>query len=240
MIRDVERRHLRRPGEDPRHRPRRRVLPRRPRAAPLRALAAAHPGAVPGRHLGVGAGLRRPQRGGDLHHRPHARGGAEARSTTSGRAPRAVGRDPERHRLLPGACRSSSAAPRRRRRRKAAELRPTQQPARATPPTWAAAWASTSPRSTSTTPIGELEQYNTQGIVKGLIDSAPDKTWTFGDLLANRSIEPDRRHPGADRRRARGVGRRGRRRDQHALLRDPGLVRRLHRRGGAGAAASAG
>ena len=37
-------------------------------------------------------------------------------------------------------------------------------------------------------PIGEVEQYNTQGIVKGLIDSAPDKTWTFGDLLANRSM----------------------------------------------------
>jgi long-chain alkane monooxygenase len=37
------------------------------------------------------------------------------------------------------------------------------------------------------TPIGELEQYNTQGIVKGLIDSAPDKTWTFGDLLGYRS-----------------------------------------------------
>ena len=37
------------------------------------------------------------------------------------------------------------------------------------------------------TPIGELEQYNTQGIVQGLIDSAPDKTWTFGDLLAYRS-----------------------------------------------------
>ena len=37
-------------------------------------------------------------------------------------------------------------------------------------------------------PIGEVAQYNTQGIVQGLIDSAPDKTWTFGDLLANRSI----------------------------------------------------
>jgi long-chain alkane monooxygenase len=37
-------------------------------------------------------------------------------------------------------------------------------------------------------PIGEVEQYNTQGIVKGLIDTAPDKTWTFGDLLAYRSI----------------------------------------------------
>jgi long-chain alkane monooxygenase len=38
------------------------------------------------------------------------------------------------------------------------------------------------------TPIGEVERYNSQGIVKGLIDSAPDKTWTFGDLLANRSV----------------------------------------------------
>ena len=37
------------------------------------------------------------------------------------------------------------------------------------------------------TPIGELEQYNVQGIVKGLIESAPDKTWTFGDLLRYRS-----------------------------------------------------
>ena len=38
------------------------------------------------------------------------------------------------------------------------------------------------------TPVGEVSEYNTQGIVKGLIDSAPDKTWTFGDLLANRSM----------------------------------------------------
>jgi hypothetical protein len=37
------------------------------------------------------------------------------------------------------------------------------------------------------TPIGDLESYNTQGIVKGLIESAPDKTWTFGDLLQYRS-----------------------------------------------------
>jgi FMN-dependent oxidoreductase (nitrilotriacetate monooxygenase family) len=37
------------------------------------------------------------------------------------------------------------------------------------------------------TPIGELDQYNTQGVVKGLIDTAPDKDWTFGDLLAFRS-----------------------------------------------------
>lgn len=38
------------------------------------------------------------------------------------------------------------------------------------------------------TPIGELDDYNTQGIAKGLIDSAPDKTWTFGDLLASRAM----------------------------------------------------
>lgn len=37
-------------------------------------------------------------------------------------------------------------------------------------------------------PVGEVEQYNVQGIVKGLLDSAPDKTGTFGDLLAYRSI----------------------------------------------------
>jgi FMN-dependent oxidoreductase (nitrilotriacetate monooxygenase family) len=37
------------------------------------------------------------------------------------------------------------------------------------------------------TPIGELERYNTQGIVKGLIEMSPDKTWTFGDLLKYRS-----------------------------------------------------
>ena len=58
----------------------------------------------------------------------------------------------------------------------------------ATPPTWAAAWASTSPRSGSTRRSARSSEYNTQGIVKGLIDSAPDKTWTFGDLLANRSM----------------------------------------------------
>jgi len=38
------------------------------------------------------------------------------------------------------------------------------------------------------TPIGELEDYNTQGIAKSLLDSAPDKTWTFGDLLASRAM----------------------------------------------------
>jgi long-chain alkane monooxygenase len=36
-------------------------------------------------------------------------------------------------------------------------------------------------------PIGDLESYNIQGIVKGLIESVPDKTWTFGDLLQYRS-----------------------------------------------------
>jgi long-chain alkane monooxygenase len=37
-------------------------------------------------------------------------------------------------------------------------------------------------------PVGEIEQYNTQGIIKGLLDTAPDKSWTFGDLLASRSM----------------------------------------------------
>lgn len=37
------------------------------------------------------------------------------------------------------------------------------------------------------TPIGELHEYNSQGIIKGLIDTAPDQTWTFGDLLGFRS-----------------------------------------------------
>ncbi|HEV7941276.1 MAG TPA: LLM class flavin-dependent oxidoreductase [Solirubrobacteraceae bacterium] len=37
------------------------------------------------------------------------------------------------------------------------------------------------------TPIGELERYNTQGIVKGMIETSEDKTWTFGDLLMYRS-----------------------------------------------------
>jgi long-chain alkane monooxygenase len=38
------------------------------------------------------------------------------------------------------------------------------------------------------TPVGEISEYNTQGIARGLIDSAPDQTWTFGDLLANRAM----------------------------------------------------
>jgi long-chain alkane monooxygenase len=38
------------------------------------------------------------------------------------------------------------------------------------------------------TPIGELSQYNTQGIARSLLDSAPDQTWTFGDLLASRAM----------------------------------------------------
>jgi FMN-dependent oxidoreductase (nitrilotriacetate monooxygenase family) len=33
------------------------------------------------------------------------------------------------------------------------------------------------------TPISELEKTNVQGMVKSLIESAPDKAWTFGDLL---------------------------------------------------------
>jgi FMN-dependent oxidoreductase (nitrilotriacetate monooxygenase family) len=37
------------------------------------------------------------------------------------------------------------------------------------------------------TPIGELEQYNSRGGVKSLLDLAPDKTWTFRDLLAQRA-----------------------------------------------------
>jgi len=37
-------------------------------------------------------------------------------------------------------------------------------------------------------PVGEVEQYNTQGTVKGILEAAPDKTATFGDLLAYRSI----------------------------------------------------
>jgi alkanesulfonate monooxygenase SsuD/methylene tetrahydromethanopterin reductase-like flavin-dependent oxidoreductase (luciferase family) len=39
------------------------------------------------------------------------------------------------------------------------------------------------------TPLGELDTYNTQGIAKSLIEAAPDKTWTFGDLLANRAMQ---------------------------------------------------
>jgi FMN-dependent oxidoreductase (nitrilotriacetate monooxygenase family) len=38
------------------------------------------------------------------------------------------------------------------------------------------------------TPIGELEQYNSRGIVRGLIEQAPDRHWTFGDALAHRAI----------------------------------------------------
>ncbi|MGD0196849.1 MAG: LLM class flavin-dependent oxidoreductase [Solirubrobacteraceae bacterium] len=41
-------------------------------------------------------------------------------------------------------------------------------------------------------PVGELEQYNSRGWLKSLIDSAPDKTWTFSDVLklrgANRVV----------------------------------------------------
>jgi FMN-dependent oxidoreductase (nitrilotriacetate monooxygenase family) len=39
------------------------------------------------------------------------------------------------------------------------------------------------------TPIGELGQYNSQGFVKGLLETAPDKTWTFGDLLGYRAAQ---------------------------------------------------
>jgi FMN-dependent oxidoreductase (nitrilotriacetate monooxygenase family) len=42
------------------------------------------------------------------------------------------------------------------------------------------------------TPVGELEQYNSRGWLKSLIEAAPDKTWTFGDVLklrgANRVV----------------------------------------------------
>jgi FMN-dependent oxidoreductase (nitrilotriacetate monooxygenase family) len=42
------------------------------------------------------------------------------------------------------------------------------------------------------TPVGELEQYNSRGWMKSLIDSAPDRTWTFRDVLklrgANRVV----------------------------------------------------
>jgi len=37
------------------------------------------------------------------------------------------------------------------------------------------------------TPIGELQGYNSQGFARSLIESAPDKTWTFGDLLRQRA-----------------------------------------------------
>ena len=33
------------------------------------------------------------------------------------------------------------------------------------------------------TPLGELGDYNVQAMVKGLIESAPDQRWTFGDLV---------------------------------------------------------
>jgi long-chain alkane monooxygenase len=42
------------------------------------------------------------------------------------------------------------------------------------------------------TPVGELAQYNSRGGLKSLIDSAPDRTWTFRDVLklrgANRVV----------------------------------------------------
>ena len=42
------------------------------------------------------------------------------------------------------------------------------------------------------TPVGELEQYRSRGGLKSLIDSAPDRTWTFRDVLklrgANRVV----------------------------------------------------
>ncbi len=37
------------------------------------------------------------------------------------------------------------------------------------------------------TPIGELERYNSRGGVKALLELAPDKTWTFRDVLAQRA-----------------------------------------------------
>ena len=70
---------------------------------------------------------------------------------------------------------------------KAADFDGTQSRA-GTPPTWAAAMGVDFAEIGLDTPVGEVSEYNTQGIVKGLIDSAPDKTWTFGDLLANRSM----------------------------------------------------
>jgi long-chain alkane monooxygenase len=42
------------------------------------------------------------------------------------------------------------------------------------------------------TPVGKLEQYNSRGGLKSLIESAPDRTWTFRDVLklrgANRVV----------------------------------------------------
>ncbi|MBJ7330977.1 MAG: LLM class flavin-dependent oxidoreductase [Solirubrobacteraceae bacterium] len=32
-------------------------------------------------------------------------------------------------------------------------------------------------------PVGELQTNSVQGIVKGLVEAAPDKTWTFGELI---------------------------------------------------------
>jgi FMN-dependent oxidoreductase (nitrilotriacetate monooxygenase family) len=37
------------------------------------------------------------------------------------------------------------------------------------------------------TPIGDLEQYNSRGGVKALLELAPDRTWTFRDVLAHRA-----------------------------------------------------
>lgn len=37
------------------------------------------------------------------------------------------------------------------------------------------------------TPIGELEDYNSRGFAKSLFETAPDRSWTFGDLLILRS-----------------------------------------------------
>ena len=36
-------------------------------------------------------------------------------------------------------------------------------------------------------PVGELEQYNSRGFLKALAEHAPERTWTFGDLLAHRA-----------------------------------------------------
>ncbi|MDQ4110934.1 MAG: LLM class flavin-dependent oxidoreductase [Actinomycetota bacterium] len=33
------------------------------------------------------------------------------------------------------------------------------------------------------TPVGDMEQYSLQGVVKSMVDSIPDKSWTFGDVL---------------------------------------------------------
>jgi long-chain alkane monooxygenase len=39
------------------------------------------------------------------------------------------------------------------------------------------------------TPVGEIEEYNSRGFLKGLLESAPDRSWTFGDLLQYRSAQ---------------------------------------------------